>query len=512
MNNKKITNVKIIILLGILYLLLPNIIWLLGWVRWYFALPVAFLLMAGCVRIYINIRCKSLIINRTIVWNLIFILFSAFICTESLGLHGHTLQGWDFTHRNPIYETLVRCDWPLYTQNGDYFIYYSAYWLFPALLSKLTINYISFLDILWVWNFLSIVLAFLLFLIRFKEKTWLFVLLVLSLGSINDCFNFFFILMSHLTSYFNMVAFYVEGSKFFCYVSNWTALCANTPHLVLPILILLSLFYSRCIPFQFWPYISALTVFWSPLTAFAVFILLVVNVLFKINKNNIIAFFMNNSLYSAIILLILVALYFMNAHAQSVHLVFQDSNYYNGLIQNCIIRISKAIFNVLIILIPLLIFLRRYKRTAVFQTIYIISICTPLIWIGRNFNELIFKSSIVLFILLAILFTFEFKHITKCKRYAIIAFLFLSTFACQWDIIARVLQHYSWDKKVMNCNYRDDWQGHLNHADDFYYKHFFGKQPLSFIFYDKQGESAQHIFKLFETTYKADDDKPIRLK
>ena len=49
---------------------------------------------------------------------------------------GITSQHADFVVRNPIYETLIRCDWPLAEADGRHFIYYLAFWLPPALICK----------------------------------------------------------------------------------------------------------------------------------------------------------------------------------------------------------------------------------------------------------------------------------------------------------------------------------------------------------------------------------------
>lgn len=512
-DNRKV-DISWIALLGILYLLLPNIFWLLGWVRWYYALPVSAFLICGFLQIYKNVKKSYVILNKKILFNIIVIVIAAAICTESLGLHGHTLQGWDFKYRNPIYETLVRCDYPLYTRENDYFLYYYAYWICPALISKLTIGYISFLDILWLWNFTGISLACTILLMRFKERVWIVLLLLITMGSLNDFVNFLCSQISGYSSHFCDLTSYIQGSVFFSYVSNWIALSANTPHLVLPVFFVVALFYSRTISERYFPYIAALSVFWSPLTSIAIliFLLLIIwgrekNISDYVNlcRNNI-------PLYSAIILLLFVVAYLNNAHVKSLHTVWHDSEYYGNMINDFHVRNFKFIFNILIILCPTLIFLWRYRKTAAFKTVCATSIVAPMIWIGRNFNELTFKSSIVIFTLLSILYCFELTHAKPIKRNLIIVFLFLSSFAFQWDIAARVVHHYSWDEEKMKSNIRDDWNGHLNNEQDFSYKHFFGNQASSIFFYNEPGESARHVLKIFATGNNADDTQPKRIK
>lgn len=87
---------------AVAYMTLPTILFLLGWVRPLFSVPAA---------IYLCVLALSLL------WLL------------AGGMTGITSQHADFVVRNPIYETLIRCDWPLVDAGGRPFIYYLAFWL-----------------------------------------------------------------------------------------------------------------------------------------------------------------------------------------------------------------------------------------------------------------------------------------------------------------------------------------------------------------------------------------------
>ena len=107
---------------GALYLLLPNLLFLAGWVQWYWAIPIMVALVIAFIRLCRHIHTSPWAWQKSDVIVLPLLVLGAAFCTASLGLHGHVPQQWDFTVRNPIYETLVRCDWPLYNAEGGYFI------------------------------------------------------------------------------------------------------------------------------------------------------------------------------------------------------------------------------------------------------------------------------------------------------------------------------------------------------------------------------------------------------
>lgn len=131
---------RALLLLALIYLYLPNLLFLLGWVRLWAAIPLAVMLSAALVLVFGRCRTDDALSGEKerCAWlPALAALALALVLTEAIGLNGHVWQHYDFEWRNPIYETLCRESWPIYGSTGDYFVYYHAFWLPAAALSKL---------------------------------------------------------------------------------------------------------------------------------------------------------------------------------------------------------------------------------------------------------------------------------------------------------------------------------------------------------------------------------------
>ena len=106
------------------------------------------------------------------------------LLTEFIGFHGHVQQSSDFIVRNPIYSTLIREDWPIYSRTGDYFVYYHAFWLPPALLCRWMHLQQHADTVLFCWTYLGLALTALTFFLRLKGKILLFTIILILAGSI----------------------------------------------------------------------------------------------------------------------------------------------------------------------------------------------------------------------------------------------------------------------------------------------------------------------------------------
>ena len=121
---------------AVTYMALPTLLFLLGWVRPLFSIPAAAAVAAASVLLSATIPAPTLHLTRR--------QLAIYLCAFALsllwllagGMTGITSQHADFVVRNPIYETLIRCDWPLVDAGDSHFIYYLAFWLPPALACK----------------------------------------------------------------------------------------------------------------------------------------------------------------------------------------------------------------------------------------------------------------------------------------------------------------------------------------------------------------------------------------
>ena len=138
-----------------LYLLLPFILFVLGWLRLFIALPIAALMVWVLWRLWnhdqgsetepssLRITIYALLITG--LW----ILFS--------GVGGYAFQNWDHHWRNAVFRDLITLDWPVYYTQPEQgpikmLVYYVGYWLPAALTGKLlSWKFANFVLFLWTW-------------------------------------------------------------------------------------------------------------------------------------------------------------------------------------------------------------------------------------------------------------------------------------------------------------------------------------------------------------------------
>ena len=510
---------KMIVAGGVLYLLLPNLLFQAGWVQWYWAIPI----MVGLVIAYIQL-CRNTP-STPWAWQksdavvLPLLVLGAAFCTASLGLHGHVLQQWDFTVRNPIYETLVRCDWPLYNAEGGYFVYYMAYWLPPALVSKLCTGFISHTSVLWWWNFAGVLLLFLALWLRWRKRVLLIMLLVMMLGSLNDLRRFYGFFkwaweqcpaLECLEPWVSPLA---DWTNYF-FSGLWNQIACCTPHSALPVCIVIALICSRRLNALYIPFVSSLTVLWSPLAAVALlpWVTCITRSHLK-TPADVKTLLSQESLWAGVALLGMVGAYFSCAQSGMLHWVTSDAPYYNDWMQTSFVRGFKALFIVLLMLIPLCLFLAgRYRNTAAFRVCALLIIVLPFVWVGYENNELLFKGSAVIFMLLVLLYASALVHAKGWRRTLLVAFCLLSAVEFCWDVGFRILHKYTTDESIMQAHRQDALQGHLNHPDHFVYKNFFGRSPHASVLYPQSGQSAHSLLKPFATGKTAAEINPERLK
>ncbi len=504
---------------AVMYLLLPNVLFLLGWVQWYIALPVALCLLLSFAGLCRQISGLELCLQKSDAWVLPLLILGAAFCTAALGLHGHVPQQWDFTVRNPIYETLVRCDWPLYNAEGGYFVYYMAYWLPPALISKMSLGWISPTTILWWWNFMGVLLLLLIVWLRWRKRALLIMTLMLTMGSLNDMRRLYGAAkwlweqcpaLEWIDPYVYVLA---DWTNYF-FLGLWNQIACNTPHSAIPICMTIALVLCKRLPWRHFPFVSSLTVLWSPLAAGVMLPWVALKMLGQLRTR---VAWMESlrtlSLWSGVALVVLVGAYFTCAESSMLHWVGAETAYYNDWMLNQSTRVAKACAIMAMMCIPMLIFLwQPYRKTGIPLVCCILILLLPLVWVGYENNELLFKGSAVIFMLLVVLYASRFVHARRWWRAALVVFFILSAGEFCWDLGFRVLHKYTWDETAMQKNIIDDWQGHLNHPHELAYKNFFGRSPQAVMFYAESGASAQGVLRPLATGQKAADSNPERLK
>lgn len=194
-------NFSLLRISSILYLLIPNIIFVNGWFRWQYAVPVT----AGFVYLFwCEIKKKPGYLSGNLgLNNTLLIGVFTLIWTALTGIGGLFPQSSDFwAHHSKFYD-LFKNPWPIFfEEKGRYACYYFGYYLIPALVSKLLSQLSVPAIFLWTWLGLGLGIAWV-FLLIGKNKFLLFVfpflggfcllavkILNLLFGSFDDLFYF----------------------------------------------------------------------------------------------------------------------------------------------------------------------------------------------------------------------------------------------------------------------------------------------------------------------------------
>ncbi len=155
--------------LTILYLMLPLIIWLLGWFEWWFGVPAAALLVAGLWKAMSG-PWRLALSSR--VLTALPLALGFVMLTAAGGVF--ELDNWDWYKHRAIFTDLATSGWPVYLR--DYFAeyassqdrgpdpllrYYLGYYMVPGLVAKLFgLASLNWAVPLWTWGGVAL-LAFL---------------------------------------------------------------------------------------------------------------------------------------------------------------------------------------------------------------------------------------------------------------------------------------------------------------------------------------------------------------
>ncbi|MEG1009614.1 MAG: hypothetical protein RSF67_07385 [Clostridia bacterium] len=154
--------VNILLRIAFIFMLLNIGIFIIGWLRVYYSIPLFLLLL---IVFFILFRMTDKI-DEIIIIDFKFLLISMIIifawCVFS-GQGGLFYQQGDWEARNPIYHDLIQYDWPVFYSDNSMLCYYIGYWQIPALICKILNCNIFFSDIILLfYTFFSILLIYLL--------------------------------------------------------------------------------------------------------------------------------------------------------------------------------------------------------------------------------------------------------------------------------------------------------------------------------------------------------------
>ncbi len=417
--------------------------------------------------------------------------------------------------RNAMYNTLIACDWPLYSPRGEYFIYYMGIWLPCALASK-AFPGIDPQTILTCYIFLALALAALLLFFRIKGRVLLFFLILLMLGNlpfiayppttITRGISYFFHEYVPIGGIDEAITKTLNPRFFFtCWLYTLCNSCHHTAYFTLMIAFLI----SRAIPDRHIPFVASLGLLICPLSSIALLFFLVIKFCCNLRKNKSFPWeYITNPCTAVAVLLCIVAGCWYKTGSSTVMLFLPR------LILGQMALLAPFFAIILATLLPLFLFVRKScRKTCVFQAALILPFLLTLIIIGGpmkgsdiivNNNELAFKGAIVIHALYALLLACNFRHLNGPRK-AFLAVFLLSCSSLLFYTTLHFIENLTFDSQQMEANKRNEWNGHLNHPEHRYYQLFWTTNPVPPLFYQHSGEAARGLLSPFATGKQSDE-------
>jgi len=476
---------------ALLFLVLPNALFLLGWIHAWLAIPLVAWLLVAAFLVRNKLTFSHAPWKRSDFVCMLGLLIGCAFMTESLAFTGHTLQGADFAVRNAIYDTLVREDWPLHNGRGDHFTYYLGYWLPAAAIAKLC-PCIDRNVILWWWTYGGFALMTGLFYVRFRRKTPLLLGVMFLTAPLFEWVDAPFLLeeiaavipmAQPLADAFSPLGQWIEG---FRYDPLWRQLAVFCFNNGIPAGVLFAFLMSiRARPLAML-FASAQIVSTSFFSALAILPLLA-QWLWRQRGSlapTLLTRYAASILAPALMLVACVGMYLAGSNGASFHFLWQHSPDYRECEMEAGYRWLRYLVNLTLLAMPMIFFLRRrYKRTAFYQCSVLLAVFLPLLWVGYDNNELLLKGSVVLLLMLATLYALRFLSCnSRAVRAAMLLFFLLGSIHFLWDFVLRYAHYYTWNPQKMEKNINTRWQGHLEHPESKSYTRFSGTPLYPFLF------------------------------
>lgn len=429
----------------LLYLLLPCLLFLAGWVQPWVAWPVGLGLVAAVL--WVAQQCPA----RPLRWSgagalqvaLLLLLGALWVLTT--GPWGLVEQSGDATVRNAIYASLVRDAWPL-TVVGEPFVYYLGFWLPPALAAKLGAPAEAAL-LLWmlagVWLALLAVACG-----QGTRRALVFLLILLLLGDMLNWAN---------RVYYKLCDGGLQEWALFLDL-HFTPSCVqlrNTFNHYLAPLVLLGMLAGRLLPARFGLLGAVLAGICSPLAAVALLPL----VLLRGGRNVV-----NLPTVAGVVYAALPMLYLAGGAGSQVAFMRPEGACSLAALSSGQLWLRYGA-QLLLVAGPALLFLWRWRRTAWFASSLLLAATMPLLWLGLWNNEFIYKGAAVMWFCLAWLYAAAWCHARRSGKALLALFILLSA-SDAYGQLAGALKSFSARPELRQQNTRNEWQENLHQPDD----------------------------------------------
>lgn len=399
---KKINITKI----SLLYLLIPNIIFIFGYYKLFISIPAIFFLILLFLIKSNNTKKIPILINKELIIGFILIILWSIIS----GIFPQIYQNGDWFKHNSILFDLVEKKWPVSYGNNN-LIYYIGYYLPAALIGKIINLKIAKLSLA-IWTLIGTTLIYLYITKNTKnkiKKTLFFIFF----GGMN--FVIYFLTNKNIVSGTDQSWYTIVE---WLYLPNSTALFQNIQQAIcgwLSTLILLDEMKSTKI-LNLLPFIMVLNLILSPFITLG----LIIFIPFFLKTTNIKKIFSLENIFLLAITLIILLFYKSSS--------FNNSDFYFVPFRKNLLdlwpRFILSYLCYLGIFIPII-----FSKTIFNKKIFIISIIFLLILPMFHYgacNDIVMKSSIPA-LLVAQLFLYQNIRFNKNKCFILIIFLLSAT-------------------------------------------------------------------------------------
>lgn len=457
----------IVLTSALLSVVLPNIFFLLGWVQPLIGITLALMLFGATIYILAKSRetCRhdAKYTGKDLAALLVTILLTI-IWVDLLGIYGHVAQCGDWVlHRTPIYSAFCKGNIPLFTSQGEYVVYYYAFWLPPSQLYRALNGLLSQETCLFIWYSGCLILAELLLFCRIKGRILTYMFILFFFGSLA---HLWYGIIPLLPDVLHHLGYSLNGPLdlgLFSMARTHLQVSSNIvsgPNHGIPLVLAMAVIMSGLMPRRYNGFVAAMTIVCAPLNAIAILPLLLFDV-WKERKHFVTHYLANIPLWIAACTLIPVAAFFMCQSASSSSLFIFNNfspdfdytwfHYHHAVFAHPWARILQGSVSVGVLLLPCYCLLkRRFRCTAYFICSAAIAVLVQFCCLG--YHEFIFKGSMPIFMLLSMLFVHQLKRSTRRRTICIYLFIILSGPHVIGDVVHRHWWAYTWNPAAMKMN------------------------------------------------------------
>ncbi len=183
------------------YMLIPVLLFLVGWLRWYYALPLCGGLIYGFIQAVFVKSSEDVYkikINRKLI--LILTVLAAWVVLSGIG--GFVWQNrWDHAFRNTVFMELYRNAWPVVNNVGtttEILCYYIGFWLPSAVVAKITSSVTIGYLCQTLYAYIGVVISILLLFRKMKTVKYRIVIIFIFFSGLDAIIYFLLVLMGYM--------------------------------------------------------------------------------------------------------------------------------------------------------------------------------------------------------------------------------------------------------------------------------------------------------------------------